>query len=187
MAFAVNSPHYMPFYATSGTTGIILSSLTVIVFTCNGTAVGSATRASLTLTEVGFGYYYASYTPKVAGKYVLALSSGAVKAIDVADIDDTEAAVNLTQNYGGTNALRPSLHGGLQSYGIAAYVLFIFSSKDWDLGKTAASNAVGSTELDSNGNWKTSTLTVVPGTYHVVIRHNSGINYVIQPYLVAAV
>lgn len=92
---------------------------------------------------------------------------------DVYDV----SVINLTQNYGGTNALLP-LGGDLSSY-----ILMIFNSSDWEVGNCDNTYAIAMTELDDSGNWQVSPLSIVPGTYHLIIRNNFGITTVFRPYL----
>lgn len=79
-------PYDFGFYA--GATGLIKSDFAVDVFTIDGAAVDADTLASLTVTEVGLGYYIATYTPSVSGRYVLALTGGSDSGSGTFDIDD---------------------------------------------------------------------------------------------------
>lgn len=183
MAFQAGSNHYIGFYV--GSTGLITSSFTVNAFTVNGSAVSSATLASLKITEVGGGYYYATYVPSVSGTYFLGLSNG---SFHLADCEDMMALniVNLSQDTGGTNALQPSLPtvNGAVGTTLSQYLLMVFQSSDWNVGRTDTSYAVGITQLDDSGNWLSTPIAVSPGqSYTVLIRNNAGLTMVIQPNL----
>lgn len=105
-------------------------------------------------------------------------------------IDQENAVVNLTQNTGGTNALSPI--GVLPSAFMATFqpldnLLMIFKSSDWQVGRISSSFAVATTQLDSNNNWVSTPLVVLPNIYHVIVRSNSGVTCVIKAFLNAAV
>jgi len=95
--------------------------------------------------------------------------------------------VNLTQDTGGTGALVPTLpipfSSGPPAVDLSQYLLMVFQSSDWDVGRIDNTYALGITELDVAGNWITSPIYVISGTYHVIIRNNYGTTKVIKAYL----
>lgn len=108
--------------------------------------------------------------------------------VDVADISDSGdgplAVVDLTQNYGSTGALVPVLSVSLaKTYTLDQFVLFIFNSSDWNVGRKDPMYAIGATALDVSGNWASTPITVVPGTYHIVIMNSDNVIVVIAPFL----
>lgn len=187
MAFQAGNYHYFAFYGVVN--GLTVLDFTVLVFTVDGVTVDTATSDSLDVIGVGSGFYYAKYLPSKAGFYYLALSNVAhgIKVADAEDIEASEFVVNLTQDTGGTNALRPIafkfLSAGGSIPGLDEYLLMIFQSDDWKVGRTQNSFAVAMTRLDIHGNWLTSPLVVSPGTYHVIIRNNFGVTRVIKSNL----
>lgn len=185
MAFQAGNYHYFGFYV--GTTGLTTVDFTIDVFTVDGVAVDAPTLASFEVIEVSGGYYYAKYLPSKAGFYFIGIHRLALHFADSEDISESEFVVNLTQNTGGANALRPApfkfLSAGGNSPTLAEYLLMVFQSEDWDVGRKANTFAVAMTKLDVNGNWLTSPLVVSPGTYHIIIRNNFGATKVIKPNL----
>lgn len=190
MAFQAGFNHYFSFY--EGTTGLVTTDFTVDYFQVSVNSgplqdVDAGTLASLQIVEVGGGYYYAHYHPTSAGFYFIAISRGSFHGTDAEDISDADFVSNLTQNTGGPNALRPTLPSFLTAGGrkphITEYILMVFSSDDWDVGRTKNADAIAMTKLDEDGNWLTSPLPVSPGTYHIVVRNNFGMNKVIKAYL----
>jgi hypothetical protein len=59
----------------------------------------------------------------------------------------------------------------------------VYNSSDWTSGNTGTFYALDSTQLDSSGNWLTTPIYVIPGTYHIVIRDSTGAVTVLKPYL----
>lgn len=169
MPSIAGQPHYEPFY--TGATGRTIANFQVKVFTINFQPVDAATSSSLQITEVGNGYYYATYTPSAAGFYYLGLfdTTDSVAVAKGADILAADAVSNVTQNTGGTNALQVTQVSDPQDF-----LLFLFNASDWQVGNTNPQFAVASTQLDSGGNWLSQPLVVTPGTYVVVIQNNFG-------------
>lgn len=183
MAFQAGSNHYVGFYV--GQTGLVTSDFTVDVFTVNGSLVDVATSSSLAMAEVGGGYYFATYIPSTAGRYFLGFTYLTFHIADCEEMLDSPAVVELTQNTGGTNALRPTLPktSGAVGTTLSQYLLMVFQASDWKVGRTDNSFAFAITQLDDSGNWLSSPLAVSPGTYTILIRNNSGLTMVIQPNL----
>lgn len=182
MAFEANRLHEFGFLDDPGH---VTSDYTIDIFHKDGLAVSTSTLTSFTVTQVSSGYYYAQYTPSSAGFYVIGISrTGIKKAIDVADIEEANF-VDLTQDTPTANALKPSLPVVRTPFPVPLneYVLMVFASSDWDVGRKTAHFAVAMTELDVNGNWRTTPLTISPGTYHIVIQNNIGVQVVIKAYL----
>lgn len=187
MAFAASSPHQVAFFVSGGI-GLTLASFHVDIFTCNNVIVDSKVSSSLQVVELGSGYYYAIYTPDKAGFYILALSNIAhsFHVIDSADIDEANY-VFLTKDTPTTNALKPTLPNTESNPASAGsldlYLLLVFQSSDWQVGRQTSDWAVTSSGLDSSGNWISTPLVVAPGTYHIVIRNNLGTTKVIKAFL----
>lgn len=184
MSFQVGNNHYIGFYIE--TSGLTLSNFNVDIFTNDGITVDSVTNASLNIVEMGDGYYYATYTPSSPGTYYLGLSYMGQHIVDCEDIIASPSVINITQDTGGTNALRPILPTSNAAIGttLSQYLLMIFRSSDWKVGRTNVFYAVGVTQLDDSGNWLHTPITVSPGqSYTVLIQNNAGITKVIQPNL----
>lgn len=198
MSAQVGSPYYVAFSVetTPGWgggslgSGLTLSNFTVNVFTVNGVSVDAITRNSLAVVDVGGGYYYATYIPSTIGTYFLGLSippsfyvADCVEiGTDVSDVSITY----LTQNTGGVNALRPKLPSVGAAVGtiLSQYLLMVFPYNDWIIGNTGNSYAIGTTQLDDNGNWIISPIAVSPQqSYTIAIRNNAGLTTVIKPNL----
>lgn len=192
MAFVANSSHQIAFYQVDGNTGMTTADFTVDFFTFNGDPVDDTVAATFAITEIGGGYYYATYVPDTAGFYILAFEdvSGTFVA-DACDIDEANY-VDLSQDYPTHNNLKPGLPQTISlSQGTGAvkaqqqtldqYVLLLFRSADWNVGRTTTDWAVASTELDKDGNWLVTPITVSPDTYHVVIRNNFNVTFVFKP------
>lgn len=183
MAFQAKSYHYFSFHSVAGLATI---DFTVDVFTIDGVAVDIPTSDSLEIVEVESGYYYGKYLPSKAGFYFIGLSNVAnsLYVTDAEDIEAADFAVNLTQDTGGTNALRPQpVSLAKKAPGLDEYLLMVFSSDDWDVGRTTNTYAIATTRLDVHGNWLSAPLVVSPGTYHIIIRNNFGLTRVIKPSL----
>lgn len=140
---------------------------------------------SLTLVNKGDGRYILEYTPSAAGHdYLDIYDPGTdLRNIDAEDVDDATTFfdltnnVSLTQDFGGTGALKPVITNP------QLYTLYVFPSQAWQTGQTDQSNAVAATNLDSQGNWLTTPLTVNHGTYHIVLVGSSGDTHVIRSFL----
>jgi hypothetical protein len=180
------SNHYIAFYG-AGASGLTTSSFTIIYFTRDGSTINSITDPvtfhSFSIVSVGGGYYYAKYTPSQGGFYYLAFSCAAhsIFIADAADIDEL-SVINLSQDTSGTNALKPITVPG-DSTPLNEYILMIFQSSDWQVGRIDNTYAVAMTQLDDQGNWLTTPLAVSPGTYHLVIKNNYGTTQVFKPFL----
>lgn len=184
MASEANSFHQIGFYCS--TAGLITSSFAIDHFTKDGSAVDSVTLASFAIVEIGGGYYYARYKPTQSGFYYLGFSKVSIgcHVADAIDIDEANF-VNLTQDTPTDGALQPTLPSAPPSIAtpLNQYMLFVFQSSDWEVGRTATTYAIAVTGLDAEGNWTNTPLVISPGTYHIVIRNNYGITKVIQPFL----
>ena len=190
--FEVNQPHQIGFHAVDATTGdpvtgLGTSSFTVDIFTIDGTAITDATvLASVSVVNTSGAYYYASYTPKAKGFYYFGISNAAhgIYVADACDIDEANYVL-LTQDTPTVGALKPTLPVTLpwQKTGFEQYLLMVIASSDWDVGRKTPNFAHAMTQLDSEGNWLAAPLVIVPGTYHVVIRNNFGVEKVIKAYL----
>lgn len=176
-------------------TGIAASFLSVY-FTRDGVACNDP----LTFVEHlghGGGRYTYSYFPSASGhdyidiSYFIAGDPVAVPAIpdkyfyahesmDIVtqqQLVGASTAVTMTQNTPTANALQVTVPNP------STYTLYVYRSSDWQTGNTGTVNAVASTQLDTLGNWVTGALTIVSGTYHVIIRDGLGAVTVIKAYL----
>lgn len=167
--------HHVPFYATPG---LELSSFTVNISVTNGTLTQPASSAvlnSLSLVYIGNGFYQFEYTPDVIGYYLMTASAGTVNVVGGVDIDASDSYVLLTQTT--PPGLVPNVVGPQN------YILMVFLSSDWQVGRYNPLYAVASTQLDSQGNWLSTPLTVQHGIYHVVVQANDGTQVVIAAFL----
>lgn len=178
--FVLNQASYFIFRDDTGLT----SSDYTIVFLRNGVTCSDA----LTLNEFNnLGLYVANYTPTALGQDYLEFtnnhnnqrficserveesSSGSSGGITI-----SSNVVALTQNYGGPNNLKPFISNP------TSFTLYIFKSSDWLIGNRSPGYSVGQTELDSSGNWITSTINVIPDTYNVVTLDSNSNFYIIK-------
>lgn len=175
---ATGTTHHVPFSA-SGLTGLTLLGFIIRFFTVDGLPVDTTTQGSLALEELGFGYYQLSYVPSVIGYHLLIAHNAAhnFDVIDGVDITDAKSYLNLTQDTGGFDNLQPT-----SIPNISSYLLMVFLSSDWQVGRTDPTFAVASTGLDANGNWLATPLVIQHGTYHIVVRSNTS-TVVIKPFL----
>src|SRR6266702_4039782 len=124
----------------------------------------------LTISEIGYGRYFANYTASAAGTDYLEIYDAGTdnRVIDVEPIVPTIAQtlssnlVNLTQDFGKPGALAPTAIPDP-----ADYTMYVFLSSDWQTGNRGIAYAKGQTGLNPNGSWR-SPITVSHGTYHVV-------------------
>lgn len=127
----------------------------------------------LSLIDKGDGSYLLEYAPSAPGQDTLTITDAANGLVytDIETIFNDDGFYGLpgtrtlTQDYGGTDALRlsyPSLSG---------YTLYAFLSRVWIAGNQKTSHAAASTRLDGSGKWS---LTVLPGTYHLVLANAQG-------------
>lgn len=123
----------------------------------------------LVLTDKGSGLYLLTYTPSAPGTDYLVLYHAATD-IRVEEIDDTDdeasffgqgETVTLTENYGTPGALK------VVAQNPQDYTLYVFSSTDWQAGRTEPVYALGSAAVLATGNWDGS-IVLLAGTYHVV-------------------
>lgn len=186
MAYRVGRTHYVDFkvidISNNPVTTLILSDFT-IYFTRDGIACTDP----LTFINVGGGRYRITYSPTGAGFYFLDIYNfvNDVRVIDSEEIDtpetffDEHATVDLTQDFGGVGRLKPTISSP------DTYTLYVFQSQRWQTGLNDPGYADASTNLDSLGNWITTPLTVMHGTYHIVLLNGGGDVLVIAAFLVA--
>ena len=185
--------HHVPFYAIQTGTpntpinlvyAMLGGNIEVVYFTVtNGNStvnVSSAVTRSLKLVYVGSGFYQFEYTPDVPGYYFFSATSALLDGVytyvvDGVDIDSEDSYVLLTQTT--PPGLVPNVVGPQN------YILMIFLSSDWQVGRHSPLYAVASTQLDSQGNWLSTPLTVQHGIYHVVVQANDGTQVVIAAFL----
>ena len=147
--------------------GLHLTDFTV-VFRRNNAACADA----LTFLDLGSGEYSVTYTPSAKGHDYLELYNAAndLRVLYAEDIVDLSAVlgsgtvVSLTQDTGGSDALRVTSVTDPQNYQLQVYF-----SADWIAGRNAVPDAIGQSALDANGRWL-SPVAVTTGTYHVIAR-----------------
>ena len=179
--FLLSKDRYLDFRLTNAgapITGVALSALSIF-FTRNGVACTD----SMSLTEVGNGRYYIKYTPSAEGHdyvevdYALAGLTFAFPEdiVSSASILGPSNIVSLTDAYLSDNSLKITSVSDPQNW-----TLYVYDSAGWQQGSTETYDAVASTTLNSDGSWVTTPLSVSPGTYHFVIRNQSGSVVVIR-------
>jgi hypothetical protein len=156
-----------------------LASLSII-FTRNGQSCSDA----LTLVNNGGGSYSLLYTPSALGTDQIKIDDSA-NDLHYCDIEvilppalPPSNAVMVTQDYGGTGALLPSVPN------LSSYTLYAFLSSDWNVGNSDPSYAAGSYQLDDSGDWS---LELLAGTYTLVLMDGTGTVIVFEPTVVVAV
>lgn len=156
-----------------------ITDCTLASFTITFTRNGVTCTDPLTLVNNGGGSYCLEYTPSAAGCDVINIDDNVndLHYCDIEVIDPTSDVLTLTQDYGGSGALKVGIPKS------ATYTLYVYNSSDWATGNTATYMAIAYTALDSSGNWLTPSLYVVPGTYHIVIRNGAGAVQVLKAYL----
>lgn len=184
MAYLINREHFVPFLIVT-TGNVPVTGLTKSDFGMFFLQDLSPCSLNVTITEVGGGFYVASYTPTVPAFYYLNIynTATAIRIEDKVEIDSSATQfgagsfILLTQDYGSTGTLIPQVPNP------NTYILNIYTSVNWNLGNTGSSYVVASTELDTSGNWLTSPLTLLPNTYHLVLQNTAGVVIVFRPYL----
>lgn len=174
MAYLTGREHFVPFRIldinSNPVTGLTLADFTVIF-----NRDLSVAAETLTVTDEGNGFYYASYTPAEPGFFYLDIYHAAtgIRVVDEQEIDDattlfgTSNLVDITQDYPTTGALVSTVSNPQN------YTLLFYMQSDWALGNTDQSYAVALTQLDASGNWLTPILTLASGTYTVVLMNTS--------------
>jgi hypothetical protein len=165
----------------ASTAGVPITTCTLDSFTITFTRNGIICTDSLSLVNNGAGSYSLQYTPSTAGQDVITIdySVNGLHYCDIGTIsaDFSSSAILLTQNIPTSNALMVTVPNP------SSYTLYVYNSSDWASGNTDTFYALDSTQLDSYGNWLTTPIYVIPGTYHIVIRDNTGTVTVLMPYL----
>lgn len=154
--------------------------LTLANFTVTFTRDGQPCSDSLTLTDRGSGAYSLIYTPSAVGRDVIQIDDN-VNDLHYGDAEEIctnleTTSVTVTQDYGGSGALRPA------SLDLSSFTLYAFPSADWSLGNTDPSYSSGAYQLDSTGNWS---LQLLPGAYNLVLV-SASTTYVFKFNLVVA-
>lgn len=186
MAYVVGREHFINFRIIDINSvpvdGLSLTDF-VSFFTVDDLSISTST-VGLAIVGQGNGQYVATYVPNAPGYYYLSLYNTAndVRILDAQEIDDSSTlaggsnVVLLNQDFGGVGALKPTVTNP------QLYVLLVYNSSDWAAGRQSTTYSIGMTGLDINGNWLTTPITVVHGTYHIVIMSNT-VTTVIMPYL----
>ena len=162
-------------------TGRQLSDLQVIFL--RDAAVCSDT---LNLRETQSGLYFLEYTPTAVGEDYIDIydATNDVRLVDDEVIVGTSGAsgtsgmniVQLTQDTGGVGALKVVLPDP------STYTLYVFVSQVWQSGQSSPTDAVAHTAINDDGSWATTPLSVLPGTYHIVVMSSNGIVYVMRSF-----
>lgn len=139
----------------------------------------------VTLTNWGStGRYYASYTPSAVGHDYLEIYDELydLRWIDVEDVASQSGGdtVTVNQDYGGVGRFV------ITDPDPETFTLYWFLSFDWQAGRQNPDYAVNGTAIDSSGNWVTTSLELVPDTYHVVALNDTGIVHVLATFLQVA-
>jgi hypothetical protein len=160
-----------------------ITTCTLSSFAISFTRDGAACADGLSLVNNGAGSYCLQYTPTAAGRDAVTIDD-TVNDLYYCDIEpivlvgsDGLDLVTVTQDYGGVGALLPSAPQ------LATFTLYAYFYSDWSVGNNDPSYALASYQLDSSGAWS---LTLVPGTYTLVLTNNIGTTIVFQPRLVVA-
>lgn len=140
---------------------------------------------SVSSVELGSGRYVIEYTPTLAGHDYIEIYDPPtdLRVIDSEDVDDTStffdlsSVVQLSQDYGSVGRLKPTVTNPQD------YILYVFKSSDWDTGKTSPNYAIGVSGLDISGNWTSTPISVIHGTYHIVVIGPDGTKIVLAVYL----
>lgn len=137
----------------------------------------------LSLFDHQDGRYTLLYVPTAAGHdYVDTwVAAYGIRDIDIEEIANTDTSLssnvaNLNQDYLSPGYLR------ITAANPQTYTLFVFNSSDWEQGRQDTSFALGSSSLDTSGNWVNTLTVATPGTYHIVIM-NSTTTQVAFPFL----
>jgi len=181
----VNRLRYIEFrlvdLSSNPITGRVLSQLQVF-FTRNAVVCTDP----LSLVELGSGRYILEYTPSAAGHDYLEMYDppSQIRIEDSEDIDDANtffdlsATVGVSQDYGSIGRYKVIVSNP------SSYVLYVFYTSDWDAGKTATNFALAATNIDSSGNWLSTPITLVHGTYNLVLFGADGTIIVVAASLV---
>ena len=160
-----------------------VTTCTLDSFTITFTRDGVACTDPLSLVNNGAGSYCLSYTPSAAGRDIININDVThdlhycdIETISLSS-DGSSTTVLLTQNTPTANALQVTIADP------SSYTLYVYNSSDWTGGNTDTFYALDSTQLDSSGNWLTTPIYVIPGTYHIVIRNGAGAVQVLMAYL----
>lgn len=163
-------------------TGRQLSALQVI-FLRDSVACSDA----LNLNEIQPGLYFLEYTPSAIGEDYIDIYDATNDERLVDDEVIVSAAseggsgglnvVQLSQDTGGTGALKVTLSNP------STYTVYVFVSQDWQSGRCSATDAIAQTAINADGSWAEPSLTVLPGTYHIVAMSASGAVYVMRSFL----
>ena len=139
----------------------------------------------LSLNELGSGRYVLEYTPTAAGHDYVEIYDPPtdLRVEDSEDIDDASTffglttTVDLSQDYGSAGRYKVTLSNP------GSYILYVFNTSDWVNGNTATNFAIATTNIDSSGNWLSTPISVVHGTYNLVLFGRDGSKVVIASSL----
>ena len=179
---SVGQPRLIQFWIRN-VASVPITTCTLASFVITFAREGIACTDPLSLVNNGGGSYCLSYTPSAVGRDVIYIDDN-VNDLHYCDIetisvsgDGSSTAVSLTQNTPTPNALQVTVPNA------SSYTLYVYNSSDWTGGNTDTFYALDSTQLDSSGNWLTTPIYVIPGTYHIVIRNGAGAVQVLMAYL----
>lgn len=148
-------------------------------FTITFTRGNVACTDVLTVSEIGGGRYFASYTADAPGTDYLGLYDPGTDTL-IEDVEQIEGGatklVTLNQDYGHAGALAFTAVPDPQDY-----TVYAFLSADWQTGNQRTAYAKGQSGLNPNGTWQT-TIIVAPGVYNIVALNGTN-TYLIAVYL----
>jgi hypothetical protein len=150
-----------------------------VIFTRNNAACGD----TLSLVNNGTGHYVLTYIPSAVGHDYVELYNVAndVRPSDAEDVQSGALVgtdtVGLTQDYGSVGRYKITF-ADPQTYSV-----YVFNSQDWQTGLTSPASALIGTTIDTFGNWISTPLMVLHGTYHIVAIKNTGASVVLSAFL----
>ena len=157
--------------------GLLLGGFTTI-FTRNNVACADA----LSLIDCGAGRYILNYIPSAVGHDYLELydANDGVRIVDSEDVmidPEQTGVIQFVESWASPNQFQ------LQVAEPQSYTLAVIESSVWQAGTPNLLSAVASTQLDADGNWITSPLTILPGVYHIAAFGPTGQVVVLAAFL----
>ncbi|MGC1582132.1 MAG: hypothetical protein WA766_11645 [Candidatus Acidiferrales bacterium] len=125
---------------------------------------------TLSWLDLQDGRYSLMYTPSAIGNDYIDIWYGpyGIRTIDneviqTAGGNESSNVVSLNQNYQSSDKYLITVPNP------QTYALYVYNSSDWVQGRQDTLYALGTTALDTSGNWINSIVVLDPGTYHIVI------------------
>lgn len=171
----ISVPRYIEFTLLDGSsvpiTGVTLSDLGIF-FTRNTVTCTDP----LSLVYLSNGRYVLEYTPTTTGHDYIEITYAPTNklVINTEDIYSSRMllgetqTISFTQDWGSVGRFKVTLDNP------NTYTLYVFNSSDYAIGKNIPTYALASTGIDTNGNWVTPSITLLHGTYSVVLFGSSG-------------